>query len=150
MKSLRLAAEEAESLAVSVQAAPWAATLQTLLDRASDLYEAAKRASAALDFSDLLRRSRDLLRDDPAVRRREASRYAVLLVDEFQDTSPLQAEILRLLISPDETPASDRPARPLYIVGDRKQSIYGFRGADVAAYEQVCQALISTGRTKRR
>lgn len=144
-ESLRLAAEEAESLAVSVQAAPWAATLQTLLDRASGLYEAAKQASAALDFSDLLRRSRDLLRDDPAVRRREASRYAVLLVDEFQDTSPLQAEILRLLISSDETPAADRPARPLYIVGDRKQSIYGFRGADVAAYEQVCQALIAAG-----
>lgn len=144
-EALRGAAEDALSLVMSVRAAPWAATLQTLLARAQALYEDAKRAQSALDFSDLLRKSRDLLRADPAVRRREAGRYAVLLVDEFQDTSPLQAEILSLLIEPRETAQGERPPRPLYIVGDRKQSIYGFRGADVAAYEQVCQGLIAVG-----
>lgn len=142
--SLRGAAEDAEALAMSVRAAPWADTLTALLDRAQALYVEAKQGSAALDFSDLLRKSRDLLRDDPLVRRREASRYAVLLVDEFQDTSPLQAEILSLLIEPGET-TQETPPRPLYIVGDRKQSIYGFRGADVAAYEQVCQQLVAAG-----
>lgn len=146
---LKSAEEHAEALLVSLRAAPLAHAMDWLLQDCRRRYEEAKRVLSALDFADLLRKSRDLLRDDVAVRSREQARFAVLLVDEFQDTSPLQAEILSLLITDTATsgsaPHGESRGRPLYIVGDRKQSIYGFRGADVAAYEAVCQRLLAAG-----
>lgn len=151
---LKAASEDLDALLVSRRAAPLSQAMDWLLADSQRRYDEAKRVLSALDFSDLLRRTRDLLRDDTAVRTREQGRSTVLLVDEFQDTSPLQAEILSLLI--DTAADSHAPSRPLYIVGDRKQSIYGFRGADVAAYERVCQRLLADGadeqtlRTSRR
>ncbi|RIK95991.1 MAG: ATP-dependent deoxyribonuclease subunit A [Proteobacteria bacterium] len=112
-------------------------------------YEAAKRRAGVLDFLDLLVRARDLLRDDAAVRRDFQARYTHLFVDEFQDTDPLQAEILLLLASadPDERDwrrVSVSPGK-LFVVGDPKQSIYRFRRADVAIYEQVKRQLAASG-----
>ena len=76
-------------------------------------------------------------------------RFSHLLVDEFQDTDPLQAEILMLLSAddPDENdPARARPqAGKLFVVGDPKQSIYPFRRADVALYEATKQKLVAAG-----
>ncbi|MCP8891499.1 UvrD-helicase domain-containing protein [Sphingomonas faeni] len=98
-----------------------------------------KRASAQLDFDDLINAARDMLRDHDAVRLALGGRYQRVLVDEFQDTDPLQSEILwRLCGDPGEDP-SDWAAfriRPgaLFLVGDPKQAIYRFRGADVGAY----------------
>lgn len=105
-------------------------------------YREHKRASAQLDFDDLIYAARDLLRDHEAVRQALGKRYARVLVDEFQDTDPLQAEIFwRLCGQPAEDPrdwASFR-VRPgaLFLVGDPKQAIYRFRGADVGAYVQA-------------
>lgn len=148
-EQLKSVTEDLDALLLAQRAAPLARAMDWLLADSQRRYEEAKRVLSAMDFSDLLRRSRDLLRDNLAVRTREQGRFAVLLVDEFQDTSPLQAEILGLLIadSAASTPRSEREPhrRPLYIVGDRKQSIYGFRGADVAAYEAVCQRLLTDG-----
>ena len=61
------------------------------------LYADYKRQAALLDFDDLLHHARDLLVRDPGVRQALARRYPRILVDEFQDTDPLQAEILWLL-----------------------------------------------------
>ncbi len=86
------------------------------------------RAARVLGFDDLLARVRDALADPvtgPVARERLRSRFEVVLVDEFQDTDPVQWEILRLAF---------HGARPLVLIGDPKQAIYAFRGADVHAY----------------
>ena len=100
-----------------------------------------KRAAALLDFDDLIFAARDLLRDHDDVRRALAARFSHVLVDEFQDTDPLQTEIFWRLCGepPAEGDAGDWTAftlRPgaLFLVGDPKQAIYRFRGADIAAY----------------
>lgn len=128
------------AIAISQKAAPLATGLALLLEPLMTRFAKVKQEEAVLDFSDLLRLSRDLLRDHPEVRHELGQRFVVFLVDEFQDTSPLQAELLTLLVG-DE---GHSPGR-IYIVGDRKQSIYDFRGADVAAFAQLCQRLIAHG-----
>ena len=100
-----------------------------------------KRSAALLDFDDLLFAARDLLRDHEPVRQALARRFAHVLVDEFQDTDPLQAEIFWRLCGepargappPDWLSFRIRPGA-LFLVGDPKQAIYRFRGAEVGAY----------------
>ena len=130
-----------------------AALLRDDLQPSLDRYEALKAAEGALDFLDLLLRTRDLLRDDASVRRTFRLRLTRLFVDEFQDTDPLQAEIV-ILLSGD--PSADlagavgwRQVQPrpgaLFIVGDPKQSIYRFRRADVGTYQEVRDWLAMRG-----
>ena len=112
-------------------------------------YERLKARAGRLDFLDLLAKSRDLLRDDRRVREEMQHRFSHFYVDEFQDTDPLQVDILMLLCAddpaisdPDRT--SVRPGK-LFVVGDPKQAIYRFRRADVALYEAVKQRLVAGG-----
>src|SRR3970282_2278614 len=102
-----------------------------------------------LDFLDLLRHARDLVRRDAAVRAQLQQRFTQLFVDEFQDTDPLQAELLLLLAADDPAEADWRRVRPvpakLFLVGDPKQSIYRFRRADVVLYESVKRRLLEHG-----
>ena len=102
-------------------------------------YREYKRNSAQLDFDDLIFAARGLLREHDAVRRALGERFRYVLVDEFQDTDPLQTEIFwRLCGDPPEPGASWQQFRirpgALFLVGDPKQAIYRFRGADVTAY----------------
>jgi ATP-dependent exoDNAse (exonuclease V) beta subunit len=126
-----------------------AAALQQELKWAVDRYEEAKAAAGALDFLDLLLKARDLVKDDAGVRRGFQERFTHLFVDEFQDTDPLQAELLLLLASSDPTQTDWRAVVPapgrLFIVGDPKQSIYRFRRADVGIYRDVCMRLDQCG-----
>ncbi len=96
-------------------------------------YEEMKARAGCLDFLDLLLRARDLVRDDRAVREELRARFTHVLVDEFQDTDPLQAELLLLICADDPAQSQWRSARPrrgkLFVVGDPKQSIYRFRRA---------------------
>jgi ATP-dependent helicase/nuclease subunit A len=92
-------------------------------------YEEKKRDAGLLDFVDLLVRARDALRDRESVRAHARERFRFLLIDEFQDTDPLQVEIAELL-------AGGEPGR-LVVVGDAKQSIYRFRRADVALFARL-------------
>jgi len=137
----------------------WTALLQAVAGRVlADLMSAIqpivdnfrdyKRSAALLDFDDLIFAARDLLRDHPAVREALAKRYAHVLVDEFQDTDPLQTEIFWRLCG-DSVDGADpkdwanyriRPGA-LFLVGDPKQAIYRFRGADVAAYIRAREAI---------
>jgi len=101
----------------------------------------ARRRRGALEFHDLLVRARDLLRDNPEVRRALRARFIRLLIDEFQDTDPLQTEIAYLLAASDDADTS-RPEDfleegRLFFVGDPKQSIYRFRRADIELYQGV-------------
>ncbi len=90
-------------------------------------YDEAKRERAVLDQTDLQAEAVHLLEVSPAVRRRYQRRFRHLLVDEFQDTNPIQLRLIQLLHEgrPDGVPRSC-----LFVVGDEQQSIYGFRGAD--------------------
>ena len=128
-----------------------AALLQGELQGAIRRYESTKAAAGALDFLDLLLGARNLIRDNPDVRRGFQQRFKRIFVDEFQDTDPLQAEILLLLAADDDRETNWRRAKPaagrLFLVGDPKQSIYRFRRADVAVYRDVCRQLESQGAT---
>jgi ATP-dependent exoDNAse (exonuclease V) beta subunit len=112
-------------------------------------YQELKTRAGKLDFLDLLLLTRNLLREDRAVRNELQQRFTHLLVDEFQDTDPLQADILLLLAADDPAERDPDRARPvrgkLFVVGDPKQSIYRFRRADVALYEATKRRLVAAG-----
>ncbi|HSD28616.1 MAG TPA: UvrD-helicase domain-containing protein, partial [Vicinamibacteria bacterium] len=93
------------------------------------LYDRKKAERGVLDFLDLLLRARDALRDHAGVREWFRVRFRFLVIDEFQDTDPLQVQIARLL-------AGERPGA-LVVVGDAKQSIYRFRRAEVRLFRQL-------------
>ncbi len=123
------------------------ADLVPLVEPVMDLFREHKRAAALLDFDDLIFSARDLLRDHDEVRRALAARFRYVLVDEFQDTDPLQTEIFWRLCGepPEDGDVGDWTAfalRPgaLFLVGDPKQAIYRFRGADIAAYVRAREA----------
>ena len=102
-----------------------------------------KRSRAILDYDDLLIRLRDALASPvtgPSAAARIRGRYRVVLVDEFQDTDPVQWDILRLAFHGSTT---------LVLIGDPKQAIYAFRGADVVAYLTAAE-LASTTQTLGR
>jgi len=111
-------------------------------------YDRRKRSAAVIDFDDLLLRARQLLRDHEDVRQAISARRRRLLVDEFQDTDPVQAEII-FSVAARRRPAQWLEAEigpgALFLVGDPKQAIYGFRGADPATYRAVRAAIERRG-----
>lgn len=107
---------------------------------AIDQYELRKSEAALLDFDDLLLRTRDLLRDNSSVRQRVAAGIDHLMVDEFQDTDPVQAEIVRYLCG------SKLTTGKLFLVGDAQQSIYRFRRADPNVFRQLRTEIPPAGR----
>jgi ATP-dependent helicase/nuclease subunit A len=123
--------------------------VMALLLRAVSDFERERHAIGQLGFEDLLLLAAKLLRENPVVRDELGKRYAHLLVDEFQDTDPIQAEVCFLLASPSNTGNDWRKVdlRPggLFVVGDPKQSIYRFRRADIQIYKFVKQRLASSG-----
>jgi ATP-dependent exoDNAse (exonuclease V) beta subunit len=112
-------------------------------------YERLKERAGYLDFMDLLLRARDLLRGNETVRRELQARFTHIFVDEFQDTDPLQLEILMLLVADDPAETDWRRVRPvpgkLFLIADPKQSIYRFRRADVALFEVAKRKLQENG-----
>lgn len=106
-----------------------------------------KRSAAVLDFDDILIRTRELLRARATVREEVAARYRYILIDEYQDTDPIQSEILFLISSePGNSESWDgHSLRPgaLFMVGDPKQAIYRFRRADLKSYLRARSAIES-------
>ncbi len=101
-------------------------------------YDVAKGRAGCLDFLDLLLRARNLVRDRADVRRDLQRGIRYLLVDEFQDTDPLQLEMVLSL-------AEGAPPGSLFVVGDPKQSIYRFRRADIEIYEDAKRTIAGRG-----
>lgn len=118
---LREACDELAGIAAEWVLMPLRSALADTLDELDDEYERLRGRGAALDFRDLELRAVALLRDVPEVREQVRARRPEVFVDEFQDVSPLQAELVELVRTPGRT----------FLVGDPKQSIYGFRGSDV-------------------
>jgi len=126
-----------------------AALLQQELQPTIERYRELKDRQGALDFVDLLTRTRDVLRENRTVRAYLQQRFTRIFVDEFQDTDPVQAEILLMLSADDSSVTEWTDVRPrpgkLFIVGDPKQAIYRFRGADVGTYWRVRRLLEACG-----
>jgi len=119
------------------------------LEPAARRYARLREERGVLDFQDLLLRTARLLREHPETRDHFRSRFPRILVDEFQDTDPVQAEILLLLTGAERGERDWRRLTPrpggLFLVGDPKQSIYRFRRADVDVYRFVRDRIAATG-----
>jgi ATP-dependent helicase/nuclease subunit A len=102
--------------------------LVSLTEAALEKYEHGKNTAQKLDFNDLIRRTHELLSGAGSAARSYFNEHiAAILVDEFQDTNTMQAGILALLAGADTR---------LFLIGDDKQSIYKFQGADVATFNE--------------
>lgn len=126
-----------------------ATVMKMLLASAQERFHSTSRTDSVVGFSDVLRLARNLLRDHPAVAEEVSNDYDALLVDECQDTSRVQSELVQLLWAEDHRTRGRgeiggfsrvRP-KGLFVVGDRKQSIYGFRGADVSIFSEIVVGL---------
>lgn len=106
-------------------------TCMALLHGARDIYDRMRRESGKLNYQDLLTKSAELLKDKPSIREYFRDRFTHVLVDEFQDTDPIQAQVMMFLTADDPGEANWQKCRPvsgsLFVVGDPKQSIYRFR-----------------------
>ncbi len=118
------------------------ATITNLASEADKLYTAAKRARGILDFTDLLVRTHEFLSRNTSLRRAIGEQIDQLLIDECQDTNAFQLELLNMLVSADADADAKIPSPGrLFVVGDKKQSIYRFRGAQVEVFERLCRRL---------
>ena len=110
-------------------------------------------AEGILSFDDLIVKTRDLLKNNIHVRKCVQDTYDIFFIDEFQDTDPVQGELLLLLAEKPGTTALSweqvvlQPGK-LFVVGDPKQSIYRFRGADITAYEMFTDLILKQGGEK--
>lgn len=109
----------------------------SLLEETLSEYTAEKESISSLDYDDLQEKARDFLRNDPAVAKAVSGRFTRVLVDEFQDINDLQQEIITLIAPPGEG--------KLFIVGDVKQAIYGFRGANVEVFQRLASEIGKRG-----
>ncbi|MCA9562754.1 MAG: UvrD-helicase domain-containing protein, partial [Myxococcales bacterium] len=133
----------------------YGAAIWRVLDRLSNRFDQEKRRVAQIDFSDMQQMARQLLAAHPDVRREVKENISVLLVDEFQDTNPIQRDLTLLLAEEAAAqtpwPSSGMPSdyqigsRRLFVVGDPKQAIYNFRGADVSVFHEVEERVLNQG-----
>lgn len=115
-------------------ALPLVAAWQTVLHEFYAYMQQKKQDNDMLTYDDLELRSVQLLKQNEAVRRKYHERFRYIMVDEFQDTNERQRELIYLLCGDDSEKLS---GNKLFIVGDPKQSIYRFRGADVSVFAKV-------------
>jgi ATP-dependent helicase/nuclease subunit A len=113
------------NLALDRQLAEAAPALRRLFEQATSTYRRLKEERQALDFDDLESAALTLLQENPAARSRWQAEVNAVLVDEFQDTNARQRDLVAVL---------NAGGGKLFIVGDAKQSIYRFRGADVTVF----------------
>lgn len=114
-------------------------TLARLAMAADELYSKSKADAGMLDFDDLLVATSRLLAENKAVRQELASQIDQLLIDECQDTDKFQLDLLGMLVQGARDEGGS--GGTLFIVGDAKQSIYRFRGAQVEVFEALCRQI---------
>lgn len=136
-EKLRPFAEPAENVAATIAVGK---RFLRVAEAAARTYQQHKRRAGVLDFQDLLVQARDLLRDRADLREAIQHRVRFLLVDELQDTDPVQMELIEHLTGGGLT------AGKLFAVGDHKQSIYRFRRAEVALFQRLRRQVPSQGR----
>ena len=117
-------------------------SLKDLFNDACARYAARKRELAALDYLDLELKTENLLRSHPDIAASYRSRFRHLMVDELQDTNPVQIELIRLLSRGEDT---GTPGPKRFFVGDVKQAIYRFRGSDVRHFTRLQREMETAG-----
>lgn len=124
-----------------------------LVETLVDSVRLRREQEGILSFDDLIVKTRNLLQSNLRVRRELKEDFSVLFIDEFQDTDPVQGELLLFLAEEKLSSASSwrqiklEPGK-LFVVGDPKQSIYRFRGADITAYELFTELILTQGGEK--
>jgi ATP-dependent helicase/nuclease subunit A len=108
-----------------------------LYDRFRARYSEKKAAVAGIDFDDMQILALKLLKNNESARTALAAQYKYIMVDEFQDTNSMQWELISLL--------GELAGNKFFVVGDPKQSIYGFRNADVRVFESVKKQFAESG-----
>ncbi len=136
MEGLRVKTDERRADLPDMQSYRWEDAFLNVAESAAGRYEEAKIAACALDFDDLIIKGVSLLEENSETARHYRDVYRVVLVDEFQDTNLLQQRLVRCLAGDDGGGFS--PGR-LFIVGDIKQSIYGWRDADIDTYSGIIE-----------
>jgi ATP-dependent helicase/nuclease subunit A len=142
-KFARLAAVEVK---VSEAAPDWEIISYKFIQNAIEGLRAeqvSRRNKGSIEFDDLLMFTRDLLRDESELRMLVANTYKLLVVDEFQDTDPIQWDIIQMVVSPEKI-QEPKPGS-LVLVGDPKQSIYRFRNADIHTFIKVKELFSGSG-----
>jgi ATP-dependent helicase/nuclease subunit A len=119
----------------------YAAAVLNLIHEIERRLDEEKQRLSVVDFDDLQLRTLKLVNEHPEVLGSLSQRYRFFLVDEFQDTNGLQRDLTKKLALASKA--------NLFIVGDRKQSIYGFRGADVDVFREMTAAIESNGGTQQ-
>ncbi|MDR1869415.1 MAG: UvrD-helicase domain-containing protein [Treponema sp.] len=131
------------SLAVSCMQAGFIVSIMSLLPELQNRYLNSKRAEGVLTFADVASLSRTILLEQEDIRQSEKESYKAIMIDEFQDNNELQKDLLFLLAEKPEVTnklipkAEDLCPGKLFFVGDEKQSIYLFRGADVSVFRKL-------------
>ncbi|MDR0356551.1 MAG: UvrD-helicase domain-containing protein [Deltaproteobacteria bacterium] len=135
----------------SLETAPLTEALVRLANAIPDLIRKKRASRSQISFDDILSKARDLLKNYPRVRAEESARWRLIMVDEFQDTNRLQADLLAQII-PNEGHGfswsnmdwANLPPK-LKVVGDPKQSIYRFRGSEPAIMNVFSETLAQGG-----
>ena len=134
----------ADRLGVDRNAAQYYVALASLYQDLHDMYQQRKRRESSLDFADLIDAAIDLLESNEAIRHSLRDSFDYVMLDEVQDTDPRQWELVQLLTSLDD----DYDKCNVFVVGDEKQSIFRFRGADVAQFSRERQRLETANETQ--
>ena len=130
------------NLDVDRAALPLVEAWQKVLQDFAAYYRSRKEQDDFLTYDDLEELAVKLLQDNEQVHHKYQERYAYIMVDEFQDTNDRQKQLIYLLCGEDATKLQ---GNKLFVVGDPKQSIYRFRGADVSVFAEVRQAIREQG-----
>ena len=143
IKEIRALYGKFSSLAVYCMQAGFILSFASLLNELQDRYLHRKRAEGVLTFSDVANLSRTILLEQQDIRQSEKESFKAIMIDEFQDNNELQKDLLFLLaekndcFSKEIPQAEDLCPGKLFFVGDEKQSIYLFRGADVSVFRKL-------------
>jgi len=149
IKILREVFKSISSLSISCMQAGFIISIMSLLTELQDRYLEKKRAEGVLTFKDAASLSRTILIEQHDIRQSEKEAFKAIMIDEFQDNNDLQKDILFLLaekldvISDGIPKAGDLENGKLFFVGDEKQSIYLFRGADVSVFRRLKEEIKS-------
>ncbi len=133
-----------DRLGIDRNAGQYYVALASLYQDLHDTYQQRKRSETALDFADLIDAAIDLLESNAAIRDSLRDSFDYVMLDEVQDTDPRQWELVQLLTSLDD----DYDKCNVFVVGDEKQSIFRFRGADVAQFSRERQRLETANETQ--